>query len=187
MAKPSHLSHVIITQTTKPHAACARNLSAHARKTDPGLTLLKSRFHHCGGLVNLHHCGGPVKLVPISLYQKIFRRCIFHHCESPVKPVWVSKGLRRQFSPLWRSSKVRAHQFEYQERSRNQVLPLLWSCETRARHLRCQERSWKQFSPQCRYCEACWCLFEFQNGPKKRFFTTFEVLWSSCTPVWGLG
>ena len=37
MAKTSHLSRVIITQTTKPHAACARNLGARARKTDPGL------------------------------------------------------------------------------------------------------------------------------------------------------
>ena len=37
MAKTSHLSHVIITQTTKPQAACARNLGARARKTEPGL------------------------------------------------------------------------------------------------------------------------------------------------------
>ena len=27
----------IITETTKPHAACVRNLGARARKTDPGL------------------------------------------------------------------------------------------------------------------------------------------------------
>ena len=32
MAKTSHLSHVIITQTTKPHAAGAHNLGAHVRK-----------------------------------------------------------------------------------------------------------------------------------------------------------
>ena len=34
MAKTSHLSHVIIMQTTKPHAASARNLGARARKTE---------------------------------------------------------------------------------------------------------------------------------------------------------
>jgi len=28
---------VIITETTKPHAACVRNLGARAEKTDPGL------------------------------------------------------------------------------------------------------------------------------------------------------
>ena len=28
---------MIITETTKPHAACVRNLGARARKTDPGL------------------------------------------------------------------------------------------------------------------------------------------------------
>jgi len=37
LAKTSILSHVIIMETTKPNAACVRNLGAHARKTDPGL------------------------------------------------------------------------------------------------------------------------------------------------------
>ena len=37
MAKTSILSRVIITETTKLHAGCVRNLGACARKTDPGL------------------------------------------------------------------------------------------------------------------------------------------------------
>ena len=37
MAKTSILSHVIITETTKPHAARVHNLCARVRKTDPGL------------------------------------------------------------------------------------------------------------------------------------------------------
>ena len=37
MAKTSTLSHMIITQTTKPHGVGPRNLGEHARKMDPGL------------------------------------------------------------------------------------------------------------------------------------------------------
>ena len=39
VAKTSHLSHVIITQTIKPHAACAR-------KTEPGLKSPEKTFIH---------------------------------------------------------------------------------------------------------------------------------------------
>ena len=41
-AKTSILSHVIITQTTKPHGAGPWNLGARARETDPGLKSLSS-------------------------------------------------------------------------------------------------------------------------------------------------
>jgi len=34
---------VIITETTKPHAACVRNLGARAEKTDPGLNSPENR------------------------------------------------------------------------------------------------------------------------------------------------
>ena len=37
MAKTSHLSYVIIVQTTRPNAACARNLGARAQEIDLGL------------------------------------------------------------------------------------------------------------------------------------------------------
>ena len=37
MAKNSILSHVIITQTTKPHKAGPQNLAACVRETDPAL------------------------------------------------------------------------------------------------------------------------------------------------------
>jgi len=40
---------VIITETTKPHAACVRNLGARARKTYPGLNSLSCSCHRRGG------------------------------------------------------------------------------------------------------------------------------------------
>ena len=45
MTKTSILSHVIIMETTKPHAACIRNLGAHERKTDPGLNSPEYKQH----------------------------------------------------------------------------------------------------------------------------------------------
>jgi len=35
--KSSHLSHVMIMQTTKPHEVCIRNLRGRVEKADPGL------------------------------------------------------------------------------------------------------------------------------------------------------
>ena len=106
-------------------------------------------------------------------------------------PVWVSKihVFRRQFLPWWRSCEARAHQFEYQERSRNQVLPLLKLMHTCLRVGIDLESSFRHCGSSVKLVQVSLSIRNDHYRPQqcvrkieKAVFTIVKVLWSSC--IW---
>ena len=131
--------------------------------------------------------GSTVKLIQGSLsIRKEHFSWLLRPCEARARLFECKKGIRRQFLELWRSCEAHARKFAYQGKVQKPGLSLFWLCEACAGQFGCLERCWKQFHHSL-YAVKLLTPVWASGWTEEAFFTTVEVLWSSCTPVWGSG